>query len=55
MNYQPVWVRHCVKRKLILLVIDGELVDIDERDPQHLRHDTKKSVEELYHNGVLTY
>jgi len=43
------------KRKLILLVTDGEPADIDERDPQHLRHDTKKAVEELYAKGVLTY
>ncbi len=43
------------RRKLILLVTDGEPADIDERDPQHLRHDTKKAVEELYSNGVLTY
>ena len=43
------------KRKLILLVTDGEPADIDERDPQHLRHDTKKAVEELYANGVLSY
>jgi len=43
------------KRKLILLVTDGEPADIDERDPQHLRHDTRKAVEELYSTGVLTY
>ena len=43
------------RRKLILLVTDGEPADIDERDPQHLRHDTKKAVEELYSTGVLTY
>jgi nitric oxide reductase NorD protein len=43
------------KRKLILLVTDGEPADIDERDPQHLRHDTKKAVEELYSTGVLSY
>jgi len=43
------------KRKLILVVTDGEPADIDERDPQHLRHDTKKAVEELYATGVLTY
>ncbi|MCW8830410.1 MAG: VWA domain-containing protein, partial [Gammaproteobacteria bacterium] len=43
------------RRKLILLVTDGEPADIDERDPQHLRHDTKKAVEELYGSGVLTY
>jgi len=43
------------RRKLILFVTDGEPADIDERDPQHLRHDTKKAVEELYSTGVLTY
>ncbi|SFV76654.1 Rubisco activation protein CbbO [hydrothermal vent metagenome] len=43
------------KRKLILLVTDGEPSDIDETDPQHLRFDTKKAVEELYSTGVLTY
>jgi nitric oxide reductase NorD protein len=43
------------KRKLILMVTDGEPADIDERDPQHLRHDTRKAVEELYSSGVLTY
>ncbi|MEZ5454300.1 MAG: nitric oxide reductase activation protein NorD [Thiothrix sp.] len=43
------------RRKLILLVTDGEPADIDERDPQHLRFDAKKAVEELYTAGVLTY
>jgi nitric oxide reductase NorD protein len=51
--------RHLLKqperRKLLLIVTDGEPADIDERDPQHLRHDTKKAVEELYSNGILTY
>lgn len=43
------------RRKLLLIVTDGEPADIDERDPQHLRHDTKKAVEELYNKGVLSY
>ena len=43
------------RRKLVLLVTDGAPADIDERDPQHLRHDTKKAVEELYSKGILTY
>jgi len=43
------------RRKLLLLVTDGEPADIDERDPQHLRHDTKKAVEELYTKGVMSY
>ena len=43
------------RRKLLLLVTDGEPADIDERDPQYLRNDTKKAVEELYARGILTY
>jgi nitric oxide reductase activation protein len=43
------------RRKLLLLVTDGEPADIDERDPQYLRHDTKKAVEELRKHGVLTF
>lgn len=43
------------RRKLLLLVTDGEPSDIDERDPQHLRHDTKKAVEELHTKGILSY
>ena len=43
------------RRKLLLLVTDGEPSDIDERDPQHLRHDTRKSVEELHTRGVMSY
>jgi hypothetical protein len=43
------------RRKLLLLVTDGEPTDIDERDPQHLRHDARKAVEELSSKGILTY
>ena len=43
------------QRKLLLLVTDGEPADIDERDPQHLRHDTRKAVDELAAKGILTY
>ena len=32
-----------VQKRLVLLITDGEPADIDERDPQYLRHDTKKS------------
>ncbi|MFQ5468698.1 MAG: nitric oxide reductase activation protein NorD [Gammaproteobacteria bacterium] len=51
--------RHLLKqperRKLLLIVTDGEPADIDERDPQYLRHDTKKAVEELYTKGIYSY
>jgi nitric oxide reductase NorD protein len=43
------------RKKLILLVSDGEPADIDVRDPQYLRRDTRKAVEELATRGVRTY
>jgi hypothetical protein len=43
------------KRKLLLLVTDGEPADIDERDPNHLRRDARRAVDELWGNGVYTY
>lgn len=43
------------QKKLILLVTDGEPADVDVRDPQYLRHDTKKAVEELATRGVKTF
>jgi len=43
------------QKRLVLLVTDGEPADIDERDPQYLRHDTKKAVEDLASKGIYTY
>ena len=43
------------QRKLVLLITDGEPADIDERDPQYLRHDAKKAVEDLAMRGIHTY
>ena len=42
-------------KKLLLVITDGEPADVDIRDPQYLRHDAKKSVEEAGRNGILTY
>lgn len=42
-------------KKLLLVVTDGEPADNDVRDPQYLRFDAKKSVEELARNGISTY
>jgi len=42
-------------KRLVLLITDGEPADIDERDPQYLRHDAKKAVEDLAMQGVYTY
>jgi len=43
------------QKRLVLMVTDGEPADIDERDPQYLRHDTKKAVEDLAMQGIYTY
>ena len=43
------------QKRLVLLVTDGAPADIDERDPQYLRHDTRKAVEDLAMQGVHTY
>lgn len=43
------------QKRLVLLITDGEPADIDERDPQHLRQDSKKAVEDLARQGIYTY
>ncbi len=43
------------QKRLVLLVTDGEPADIDERDPQYLRHDARKAVDELATKGIYTY
>jgi nitric oxide reductase NorD protein len=42
-------------KKLLIVITDGEPADIDVRDPQYLRYDTKKAVEEVAKCGVTTY
>ncbi|WP_292996280.1 nitric oxide reductase activation protein NorD [Nitrosomonas sp.] len=42
-------------KKLLLVITDGEPADVDVRDPQYLRHDTKKAVEEAGRSGIITY
>lgn len=42
-------------KKLLLLLTDGEPADNDVRDPQYLRFDTKKAVEELHKKGISTF
>lgn len=42
-------------KKLLLVITDGEPADIDVRDPQYLRFDTKKAVEEAARSGITTY
>lgn len=42
-------------KKLLLVITDGEPADNDVRDPQYLRFDARKAVEELTRNGISTY
>lgn len=42
-------------KKILFIITDGEPADNDVRDPQYLRHDTKRAVEELAREGVTTY
>lgn len=43
------------QKKLVLLLTDGEPSDNDVRDPQYLRQDTKRVVEELSKRGINTF
>ncbi len=47
--------RRASQKKLVILLTDGEPADNDVRDPQYLRFDTKKAVEELTRKGVRTF
>jgi nitric oxide reductase NorD protein len=42
-------------RKICFVITDGEPADNDVRDPQYLRHDTKRAVEELARDGITVY
>ncbi|WP_019626627.1 nitric oxide reductase activation protein NorD [Thioalkalivibrio sp. ALJT] len=43
------------QKKLLLIITDGEPADTDVRDPQYLRQDAKRAVEEVGRNGVYTF
>jgi len=42
-------------KKVLFIITDGEPADNDVRDPQYLRFDTKRAVEELQRDGITTY
>jgi hypothetical protein len=42
-------------KKLLLVITDGEPADIDVRDPQYLRYDARKAVEEMGRQGIETF
>ena len=47
--------QHPSQKKLLILLTDGEPADNDVRDPQYLRFDTKRAVEELARKGIRTF
>jgi len=42
-------------KRLLLILTDGEPHDIDVKDPEYLKADTKRAVEEIAGKGVATY
>lgn len=42
-------------KKLLLIITDGEPADTDVRDPQYLRFDARRAVEEVARDGVYTF
>lgn len=42
-------------KKILFIITDGEPADNDVRDPQYLRFDTKRAVEELARDGITVY
>ncbi|MCW5602223.1 nitric oxide reductase activation protein NorD [Nitrosomonas sp.] len=42
-------------KKILFVITDGEPADSDVRDPQYLRFDAKRAVEELVRAGISTY
>ncbi|MEY2333846.1 nitric oxide reductase activation protein NorD [Acidithiobacillus ferrianus] len=42
-------------KKLLLVITDGEPADNDVRDPQYLRYDARKAVEDLTQAGIVPY
>ena len=42
-------------KKVLFIVTDGEPADNDVRDPQYLRFDTKRAVEDLARDGITVY
>lgn len=42
-------------KKVLFILTDGEPADNDVRDPQYLRFDAKRAVEELARDGIVTY
>lgn len=47
--------RQPTQKKLLLIITDGEPSDVDVRDPQYLRQDAKRAVEELHRDGIYSF
>lgn len=44
-----------IGEKLLLVISAGKPADVDASNPQYLRHDNKKAIEEAGRSGILTY
>ena len=56
MRHAGSWLaRQPQRKKLLLVLTDGEPADNDVRDPQYLRMDARKAVEDLTRSGVQSY
>jgi len=47
--------RRTEKKRLLIVLTDGAPSDVDVRDPQYLRADARKAVEELAREGVAAF
>jgi len=47
--------RQPTRKRLVLVLTDGEPADIDERDPRYLREDCRHAVDELAGQGVQSF
>ncbi|MDZ4124338.1 MAG: nitric oxide reductase activation protein NorD, partial [Hydrogenophaga sp.] len=43
------------RKKVLFIITDGEPADNDVRDPQYLRQDTQRAVQELARDGITVY
>ncbi len=43
------------RKKVLFIITDGEPADNDVRDPQYLRFDTQRAVQELARDGITVY
>ncbi|WP_334135047.1 nitric oxide reductase activation protein NorD [Tepidimonas sp.] len=43
------------RKKIVFVLTDGEPADVDVRDPQYLRQDAQRAVQDLRRDGIVSY